>query len=223
MASDWTMERVAKLDRDEIEQLRANALGLGEHEVAAICEKALVHSPKRRTTPAAKQAKAQRLISRSAAFEARGVYLDDARTSWGGVRKSDGAVVMGLWAAAVKSRDGGCGCLLWAPNVDGSRPWSDSASGQERLKHCRLVMDGAAAEGLLVFGQALSIGAIGLISNRPKNTEILVESIAGFGFSFLILISIWFRYTEVLSVIRVEMTWTRARNTTLLASLTQSK
>src|SRR5882672_209961 len=155
MASDWTMERVAKLDRDEIEQLRANALGLGEHEVAAICEKALVHSPKRRTTPAAKQAKAQRLISRSAAFEARGVYLDDARTSWGGVRKSDGAVVMGLWAAAVKSRDGGCGCLLWAPNVDGSRPWSDSASGQERLKHCRLVLDGAAPEGLLVFGQAL--------------------------------------------------------------------
>jgi len=155
MASDWTMERVAKLDRDEIEQLRANALGLGEHEVAAICEKALVHSPKRRTTPAAKQAKAQRLISRSAAFEARGVYLDDARTSWGGVRKSDGAVVMGLWAGAVKSRDGGCGCLLWAPNVDGSHPWSDSASGQERLKHCRLVMDGAAAEGLLVFGQAL--------------------------------------------------------------------
>jgi hypothetical protein len=155
MASDWTMERVAKLDRDEIEQLRANALGLGEHEVAAICEKALVHSPKRRTTPAAKQAKAQRLISRSAAFEARGVYLDDARTSWGGVRKSDGAVVMGLWAGAVKSRDGGCGCLLWAPNVAGSHPWSDSASGQERLKHCRLVMDGAAAEGLLVFGQAL--------------------------------------------------------------------
>jgi|SRR6267378_4551260 len=75
----------------------------------------------------------------------------------------------------------------------------------------------------LVFGLALSIGAIGLISNRPKNTEILVESIAGFGFSFLILISIWFRYTEVLSVIRVEMTRTRAPNTTLLASLTQSK
>jgi len=53
----------------------------------------------------------------------------------------------------------------------------------------------------LVFGPALSIGAIGLISNRPKNTEILVESIAGFGFSFLILISIWFRYSEVMSVL----------------------
>jgi hypothetical protein len=68
----------------------------------------------------------------------------------------------------------------------------------------------------LVFGPALSIGAIGLISNRPKNTEILVESIAGFGFSFLILISIWFRYTEVMSVLRVEMTRTRVLNTTLL-------
>ena len=68
----------------------------------------------------------------------------------------------------------------------------------------------------LVFGLALSIGAIGLISNRPKNSEILVESIAGFGFSFLILISIWFRYTEVMSVLRVEITLTRVLNTTLL-------
>jgi uncharacterized membrane protein len=68
----------------------------------------------------------------------------------------------------------------------------------------------------LVFGLALSIGAIGLISNRPKNTEILVESIAGFGFSFLILISIWFRYTEVMSVLRVELSRTRVLNTTLL-------
>jgi uncharacterized membrane protein len=43
-----------------------------------------------------------------------------------------------------------------------------------------------------------------------------VESIAGFGFSFLILISIWFRYTEVMSFLRVEMTQTRVLNTTLL-------
>jgi hypothetical protein len=62
---------------------------------------------------------------------------------------------MGLWAAAVKSRDGGCGCLLWSPNVDGSRPWSDSPPGRERLRQCQLVAGGAAAEGLLVFGEAL--------------------------------------------------------------------
>jgi len=154
-ASDWTMERVAKLEREEIEQLRANALGLGEQEVAALCEAALANCPKRRHAVPAKKGKAQRLVSRSAAFEARGVYLENARTSWGGIRKSDGVVVMGLWADAVKSRDGGCGCLLWAPNVDGSHPWSDSAPGQERLKHCRLVMEGAAAEGLLVFGERL--------------------------------------------------------------------
>jgi hypothetical protein len=155
MASDWTMERVAKLERDEIEQLRANALGLGEREVVTLCEAALVNCPKRRSSGPVKKAKAQRLVSRSAAFETRGVYLDNPRTSWGGVRKSDGTVVMGLWADAVKSRDGGCGYLLWAPNIDGSHPWADSAPGQDRLKHCRLVIEGASAEGLLVFGERL--------------------------------------------------------------------
>lgn len=154
-ASDWTMERVAKLDRDEIEQLRDNALGLGVQEVVALCEAALANCPKRRPAAPAKKSRGQRLVSRSAAFEARGVYVENPRSCWGGVRKSDGVVVMALWADAVKSRDGGCGCLLWAPNVDGSHPWSDSAPGQERLKHCRLVMAGAAAEGLLVFGERL--------------------------------------------------------------------
>jgi uncharacterized membrane protein len=62
----------------------------------------------------------------------------------------------------------------------------------------------------------LSIGAIGLINNKPKDSATLVVSIAGFGFSFLILISIWFRYTEMMSVLRVEMTGTRLLNTTLL-------
>ena len=154
--SDWTPERIAKLERQEIEQLRANALELGEEQVAALCAAALTDGSKRRHAAApAKNAKARRLISRSAAFEARGVYLENPRSSWGGVRKSDGAVVMGLWADAVKARDGGCGCLLWAPNTDGSHPWYDSPGGQERLKHCQLVMQGAAAEGLLVFGDAL--------------------------------------------------------------------
>lgn len=154
-ASDWTMERVAKLERDEIEQLKANALGLGEDEVVALCEAALANCPKRRPAAPAKKRKAGPLVSRSAAFEARGVYLQNARTSWGGIRKSDGTVVMGLWADAVKSRDGGCACLLWAPNVDGSHPWSDTEPGQERLKQCQLIVAGAAAEGLLVLGELL--------------------------------------------------------------------
>src|SRR5260370_10915839 len=66
----------------------------------------------------------------------------------------------------------------------------------------------------LVFGPTLSIGAVGPISNRPKNTEIRVERIVGFGFSFLILISIWFRYTEVMSILRVDIPRTPTPNTT---------
>ena len=153
---EWPMERIAKLERDEIEQLRANAIALGESEVAELCNTVLATCAKRpRATPSAR-AKARRLISRSAAFEARGVYLENARHSWSGVRRSDGTVVIGMWADAVQSRDGGCRCLLWAPNSDGSRPWSDTPGGRERLKHCELALAGAGAEGLLIHGERLA-------------------------------------------------------------------
>jgi len=154
----WTRERVDNLSKQEIQQLRTNAGDLGERDVVALCDEALRSLPKaggKRNLALAKNAKARRLIARGKAFEARGVYLTDVRGSWGGVRKSDGMVVMSLWADAVKSRNGACNYLLWAPNVDGARPWSDTASGQERLKHCQLALEGAGAEGLLVFGERL--------------------------------------------------------------------
>jgi len=68
----------------------------------------------------------------------------------------------------------------------------------------------------LVFGLALSIGAIILISKPPTNPGELFQSIAAFGFSFLILIQIWFRFTEIMSVLPVQTTWTRILNTILL-------
>ncbi len=68
----------------------------------------------------------------------------------------------------------------------------------------------------LVFGLALSIGAISLISNKPTNPGYLYQAIAAFGFSFLILIQIWFRFTEIMSVLPVETTRTRILNTILL-------
>src|SRR6266705_919022 len=68
----------------------------------------------------------------------------------------------------------------------------------------------------LVFGLALSIGAISLISNKPTDPAHLYQAIAGFGFSFLILIQIWFRFTEIMSVLPVETTRTRLLNTVLL-------
>jgi uncharacterized membrane protein len=68
----------------------------------------------------------------------------------------------------------------------------------------------------LIFGLALSIGALNLISSKPADTQTLFGNIATFGFSFLILIFVWFRYTEIMSVLPVETTGTRALNTIML-------
>ena len=128
-ASDWTPERIAQLTVADIKQLRENAERLNEPGVAALCSEALTAAtPRARSRTGGKAAtrtKARRLIARTRAFEARGVSLQDPRTSWGGMRKSDGAVVLALWADAIESADGGCSYLLWAPNTAGARPWSD--------------------------------------------------------------------------------------------------
>src|ERR1700682_62506 len=157
-SADWTKERVEKLGKTEIQQLRANAGDRGADEVVALCDEALRTLPKatrKGDAAASKGAKGKRLVSRGKAFEARGVHLQDPRTSWGGIRKSDGAVVMSMWAAGVESRNGGCSYRLWAPNTDNSRPWSDTASGRARLKHCELARERGGAEGLLVHGELL--------------------------------------------------------------------
>lgn len=123
-----------------------------------MCSEALRGSAPRRASPGAgrkpaRRAKPKNLIARSRAFEARGVWLLDARTSWSGLRKSDGAVVMALWADAIESANGGCSYLLWAPNLDGSRPWSEEPAGKERLEHCKRAIELGRAEGLLVYGE----------------------------------------------------------------------
>jgi hypothetical protein len=94
-------------------------------------------------------------VSRIRAFEARGVWLQDPRVSWGGVRKSDGAVVLGIWAEGIESGDGSCRYLLWAPNAGGARPWSDKAGGKERLEHCKLAVEASVVEALLVYGETM--------------------------------------------------------------------
>ena len=68
----------------------------------------------------------------------------------------------------------------------------------------------------LIFGLALSIGALNLIANRPNTPQELFGNIATFGFSFLILIFVWFRYTETMSVLPVETARTRTLNTIML-------
>jgi hypothetical protein len=154
-SAQWTRERIDQLGKQEVQQLRTNAGTLGETEIVALCDEALLTRPKGNGKKSAAPAKgAKHLVSRGKAFEARGVHLEDARTSWGGVRKSDSTVVLSLWANAIKLRDGQCTYLLWAPNVNGSRPWSDTSAGKERRRHCELALENG-AEGLLVYGEAL--------------------------------------------------------------------
>lgn len=61
-------------------------------------------------------------------------------------------------------------------------------------------------EGLsdLIFGLALSIGAVFLLGSPPTNVTELASDLAEFGFSFLVLISVWLRYTRAMSAYRVE-------------------
>jgi hypothetical protein len=159
-AEDWTRERVEQLSAQDIKQLRANAERLNEPGVATLCSDVLQARARSRARTGLRadsgpRTTARKLIARAKAFEARGVWLQDPRTSWGGVRKSDGGVVMALWADAIESADGGWRYLLWAANAAGTRPWSDTPGGRERLEHCKRALELGRAEGLLVYGRRL--------------------------------------------------------------------
>jgi uncharacterized membrane protein len=73
-------------------------------------------------------------------------------------------------------------------------------------------------EGLsdMIFGLALSVGAITLVGSPPTNISQLLADIATFGFSFLILIAVWMRYTRIMSVLPLEDRRTISLNTLLL-------
>jgi len=165
-AEEWTVASIGDLSIQEIKQLLDNAERLAEPALAERCRAALRGARSSHRQVAARKpgprTKARHLIARIKAFEARGVYLVDARTSWGGVRKADGSVVMALWADAVETADGTCRYLLWAPNADGARPWSDKAAGKERLEHCKRAIELGRAEGLLVYG-------VGLAAHLPED------------------------------------------------------
>jgi uncharacterized membrane protein len=56
----------------------------------------------------------------------------------------------------------------------------------------------------LIFGLALSIGAIALIGNPPTTIPGLYNDLLTFAFNFIILISVWMRYTRIMSVLPLE-------------------
>ena len=68
----------------------------------------------------------------------------------------------------------------------------------------------------LIFGLALSVGAITLVSQPPLTSRGIYNDLGTFGFSFLVLITIWLRYTRIMSVMPVESRRTTRLNTVLL-------
>jgi uncharacterized membrane protein len=68
----------------------------------------------------------------------------------------------------------------------------------------------------LIFGLALSIGALSLLGNPPRNAGEVGSDIITFGFSFLIVISVWLRYTSIMSVLPMETRTTVVLNVLML-------
>ena len=68
----------------------------------------------------------------------------------------------------------------------------------------------------LIFGLALSIGAIQFVGNLPADPSALSLDLVEFGFSFLIIINVWNRYTSTTSVMPVETSWMVRLNMILL-------
>ena len=72
----------------------------------------------------------------------------------------------------------------------------------------------------LIFGLALSIGALTLISEKPSSSVDLAGILLGFGWAFLILALVWVRYTSIMSVLPVETGSMMAANLLLLFLVT---
>jgi uncharacterized membrane protein len=69
----------------------------------------------------------------------------------------------------------------------------------------------------LVFGLALSIGAIVLVTQTaPTSSKEVISSLIEFGFSFLVLIRVWTRYTSIMTDLPVDTASTRNLNLLLL-------
>ena len=68
----------------------------------------------------------------------------------------------------------------------------------------------------LIFGLALSIGAVSALETRPGTILGVFFSLISFGFSFLILGLVWIRYSRIMSVLPTENTKIVATNMVIL-------
>ena len=56
----------------------------------------------------------------------------------------------------------------------------------------------------MVFGLALSLGAITLIGQPPQDPSQLYAALGIFAFSFIILMTVWYSYTTIMASITLE-------------------
>lgn len=160
----WDREKIDTLSTLELRQLLANAERLNESEIGALCTEALNARPRGQPTVRKIMPRGvRRLVTRGKAFELRGVSPQSRTWSRGGVRAEDGTVVVIVPFEEVQKADGGNSHLLWGPNVDGARPWSDQPGGKERLEHSRLALERGGAEGMLAYAK----GADRLPGEKP--------------------------------------------------------
>ena len=68
----------------------------------------------------------------------------------------------------------------------------------------------------VIFGLALAISTIPLISRLPQKPLGMLVDISEFGFGFLILMSVWIGYTNIMSVLPVEDSTVATLNLVLL-------
>ena len=95
VTSRWNSESVGSLSVEELRQLRENAVRLGAGDVAGLCDSALAaHGPQASSGASSSRRENSKLVPRRSAFRMRGVHLNAGMSSWGGVRPSDGVVVL---------------------------------------------------------------------------------------------------------------------------------
>lgn len=88
----------------------------------------------------------------------------------------------------------------------------DRKSPRDTLPHDRIE-----ALSDLVFGLALSIGAIVLVTQTaPTSSRDVISSLIEFGFSFIVLISVWTRYSKIMGDLPFDTSSTRTLNLLLL-------
>jgi len=68
----------------------------------------------------------------------------------------------------------------------------------------------------LVFGLALSIGALFLVGNPPQNGQGIIVNVALFGFGFFIVVMTWLGYSRTMAVLPQEVPFALVANMTLL-------